>query len=160
MSKDKTFSEAEAERFFAVRYHGMTWDLLEKKDRDLEEDEKMIDYAHSSLAHWRKAGKEINLQRGYWLLSRVYTTLKLSEPALKYAKRCLQETHDHPDQMEDFDVAFAYEAMARSNAVCGDRKGFQKNFQLAEETGNSIKKGDDREYFQSDLKAGDWFGYK
>ncbi|HKZ44354.1 MAG TPA: hypothetical protein VJZ78_04880 [Anaerolineales bacterium] len=159
MSDSKTYSEAEAERFFAVKFHGMTWDMLDKPDRSMDDSEKMIDYAHSSLAHWRKAGREINLQRGYWLLSRVYSVLHMAEPALKYAKQCRQVTSDFPDQMEDFDLAFSYEALARAYAASGNKDEFQKNFDLAEETGNSIMKKEDREYFGKDLHAGDWFGF-
>ena len=57
MSEKKTYTEEEANRFFAVNFHGMTWDLLDKPNRTADDDEKLIDYAHSSLAHWRKAGK-------------------------------------------------------------------------------------------------------
>ena len=136
----------------------MTWDLLDKSDRNMEDEEKLADYAHSSLAHWRKAGIEINLQRGFWLLSRVYAVLNQSEPAKKYAKRCLQFTLEYPAQMEDFDVAFAYEAMARSFALTGETEEFQKNYHLAEETGKSIKNEGDREVFQNEFLSGDWFG--
>ena len=160
MSEKDTYTEEEANRFFAVNFHGMTWDLLEKSNRSADDDEKLIDYAHSSLAHWRKAGKEINLQRGFWLLSRVYTILKQPDPALKYAKRCQQITLEFPNQMEDFDVAFAYEALARSFALAGDSREFQKNNLLAEETGKSIKEKGDREVFENDFQSGDWFGCK
>jgi len=159
MVEEKTFSEEEAERFFAVKFHGMTWDMLEKSDRSREDSDKMIDYAHSSLAHWRKAGKEINLQRGYWLLSRVYSLLHMAEPALKYAEQCQQVTLDFPIQMEDFDIAYAFEALARSHAASGNTVEFQKNFHQAEEAGKSIKKKGDRDYFKEDLNGGDWFGF-
>ena len=160
MKEEKRYTEKEAERFFAVKFHGMTWDMLDKTDRSNDDNEKMIDYAHSSLAHWRKAGKEINLQRGYWLLSRVYAILKMAQPALVYAERCLQVTKDFPEQLEDFDFAFAYESMARSQAASGNKEAFLKNFQLAEEAGNKIKKKGDRDYFFQDFKAGEWFGMR
>ena len=158
MSEKKIYSETEADRFFAAKFHGMTWDLLDKSNRNKEDDEKLENYAHSSLAHWRKAGKEINLQRGFWLLSRVYSVLNQSESSQKYAKRCIQVTLEHPAQMEDFDVAFAYEAMARSFALAGEKEEYQKNFHLAEEAGKSIRNEGDREVFQNELSSGDWFG--
>jgi len=158
MSEKKTYSETEADQLFAAKFHGMTWNLLDKSDRKTEDDEKLTDYAHSSLAHWRKTGKEINLQRGFWLLSRVYTVLNQCEPAQKYAKRCLQVTLEYPDQMEDFDIAFSYEAVARSFSLAGENEEYQKNIRLAEEAGKSIKNESDREVFQNELQSGDWFG--
>ena len=62
--------------------------------------------------------------------------------------------------MEDFDVAFAYEALARSFALAGDSEEFQKYNLLAEEAGKSIKDKADREVFQNDFQSGDWFGCK
>ena len=160
MSETKTYTETEAERFFAVNFHGMTWDLLGKTNRTLEDNEEMIDYAHSSLAHWRKAGKEINLQRGYWLLSRVYSVIKKVDPCVEYAIRCQKVTNDFPDQMEDFDIAFSFEALARAHALAGNKDEFLKYHKMAKDTGKSIKKDDDRKVFEDDLNSGDWFGFK
>ena len=41
MSEEKTYSESEAQRLFAVRFHGKVWELLEKPDRTKQEDELM-----------------------------------------------------------------------------------------------------------------------
>ncbi len=70
------------------------------------------------------------------------------------------EKGEYPDQMEDFDVAFAYEALARSFALAGDHEEYQKNYHLAKEAGESIKDKGDHKVFQNDLQSGDWFGCK
>ena len=56
MSEEKTYTESEAQRFFAVRYNGTTWDLLEKPDRTKADDELMVHTAHASCCHWLAAG--------------------------------------------------------------------------------------------------------
>ena len=42
MTEEKVYTEAEAERFFAIEYNGITWNLLEKEDRSAEEDALMV----------------------------------------------------------------------------------------------------------------------
>ena len=59
-----------------------------------------------------------NLGRGEWQCSRVYAVLGRGEPALWHAKRCL--AHAQGDGAEDWDLAAAYESMARASAVAGD----------------------------------------
>ncbi len=63
MPDEKQYSEADVHRFFAVQYHGKTWELLDKIDRTPVENECLADYAHTSLAHWRVAGTAVHYQR-------------------------------------------------------------------------------------------------
>ena len=64
MSEEKTYTEAEAHRFFAIGLNGKTWELLEKPDRTPQEGEVMIHAAHASCYHWLRAGSGLNHQRG------------------------------------------------------------------------------------------------
>ena len=115
MSEEKVYTEAEAERFFAIEHNGITWTLLEKKERTPEEDALMVHAAHSSCMHWLQAGTPTHHQRGEWLISRVYSVLGYADEALRHAKTCMALTKEHPDMMQDFDWAFAYEAVARAS---------------------------------------------
>ncbi|MHA2399077.1 MAG: hypothetical protein ACXADU_09330 [Promethearchaeota archaeon] len=140
-----------------------TWDFIEKKDRTAEDDLNMIHSAHTSIFHWRflvneGKGTAVNLQRGEWLLSRVYTTLERGEPALYHAKICLDITEKN--SIGDFDLAFAYESVARSSALLQDKAEFKKHLKLANEAGEDIKSKDDKDYFFEDLNGGNWFGLK
>jgi hypothetical protein len=160
MEETKTYTVAEAERFFAVNYFNKIWDLLEKSGRTPEEDEIMLEYAHASLAHWRIAGTPLNVQRGQWMLSRVYCVLGHAEPALAHAHRCKQLTEQHLDLMQDFDLAFAWESLARAHALAGHHEEVQKLCHKAEETGRLIKDDQDRKAFEDDFNGGDWYGMK
>ena len=64
----------------------------------------------------------VNLARGEWQCSRVYAVLGRGEPALWHARRCLAyaEAAAADGTAEDWDVASAYETLARASAVSGD----------------------------------------
>ena len=154
-----------------IKYHekmakgtfNKTWDFLNKKDRTAEDDLNMVHTVHASRYHWgilvtEGKGGPVNLQRGEWIISRVYTVLERGEPALYHAKICLDLTKKH--DIGDFDLAFAYETMARSSALIKNKKDFEKYFKLAKDAGEKIKKKDDRDYFFEDLNGGPWFRMK
>lgn len=140
-----------------------TWDYLDKKDRTDEDHVNMVHTAHTSRYHWgilvsKGKGGPINLQRGEWIISRVYSILGRGEPALYHAKQCLNLTEKN--DIGDFDLAFAYEAMARASALLKNKKDFEKYHELALKAGEEIKKKEDKKYFLEDLDGGPWFGMK
>jgi DNA-binding transcriptional MerR regulator len=106
-------------RALAVGLFNHTWTLLEKSDRTTAETDEMIHAAHASRYHWGEAGEGVNLARGEWQCSRVYAVLGRGEPAVWHARRCVELTEANDDR-EDWDLAAAYEAMARAFAVSGD----------------------------------------
>jgi hypothetical protein len=79
----------------------------------------------------------------------VYSVLKRSEPALYHAKRCLEICLEN--NLKDFDIAFAYEAMARAHTTAGNRIESEKHLQLARYVADQIKDEKDKDYFLSEL---------
>ena len=156
--EEKTYTLSQAQTHFAVDFHTKTWELLEKPTRTGEENERMIDYAHASLAHWRAAGTAARHQRGEWLLSRVYAVLGDAPHALRHARRCMEILESNQAEMADFDFAFAYEALARAYAVA-EKQTEAKNFlELAKKAGEVIAEADDRQVFFDELNGGQWHG--
>jgi len=141
----------EAHKTFAVNLFNQTWDLIDKEDKSQEEIDRMIHGAHASRYHWEVVGERVNLVRGEWLISRVYALINRAEPCLYHASRCLRITLEN--DLKDFDLAFAYEAMARACDLVGDEVEKAKYLSLAQNAGTLIKKTDDRNYFFSDLKT-------
>jgi hypothetical protein len=141
----------ELHKKFAIDLFNLTWNLLDKKDRTREEDERMIHAAHASRFHWGQIGTPLEFERGEWQISRVYSVLRRSEPALYHAKRCVDLCQKNG--IEDFDIAFAYEAMARAHAAAGAGAECEKSVQLAEEAAEHIQKKEDKDYFLSELKT-------
>jgi hypothetical protein len=145
---EKEMSKEEHKKI-AINLFNLTWSLLDKKDRTKEEDDQMVHAAHASRYHWGEIGTPLEFERGEWQISRVYSVLGRSEPALYHAKRCLEICKEN--NIGDFDIAFAYEAQARAYAVGGNKEECNKNTKLAREAAGQIKKEEDKDYFLSEL---------
>jgi len=136
---------------FAVDCFNQTWDLIEKEERSQEERDQMIHAAHASRYHWEFVGTAVNLARGEWLISRVYAVLNRVEPCLYHADRCLKITLGN--DLKDFDLAFAYEAMARACNLAGDEVETAKYVALAKDAGADIADENDCKYFFRELQS-------
>lgn len=156
MTDNLTLTVAEWHRRQAVELFNFTWTMLDKADRTASDNELMIHAAHASRYHWQIAGEVVNYLRGDWQIARVYTLLELPERALHYAQVSLRQCEDN--RIGDFDLAFAYEAVARALACAGETAGAQEHYRLAERAGAQIAEEDDRLHFQKELRAGPWFG--
>jgi tetratricopeptide (TPR) repeat protein len=157
MSENKQITKNEAHLLFAKTTFNNIWSLLEKKDRSPAEDEDILLNAFTSLYHWKQVGKDVNFQRGYWMLSRVYQTLGQAEQALEWGLKCHRITQDNTSGMEDFDLAYAEEIMARAYAMNGDLKNARDHYQMAVDLGNNIKDPDDKKIFFDDFQGGEWY---
>jgi hypothetical protein len=62
--------------------------------------------------------------------------------------------------MEDFDIAYAYEGMARANALSGNIEAAEKFLGLAESAGEEISDAESKKIFMGDLNSGAWHGIK
>ena len=146
--------------YMGIEMNIQTWNLLNKKDRNEQEDLRMINFAKASLYHWRKSDKYelVNEQRGQWMLSRVYSFLGKADEALSYAKQTLKITEEQ--DLQDFDLAGAYESMARAHATSNNKNESIKWLKKAKKAGDLIKSDKDKEYFISDLESEPWFNIK
>jgi hypothetical protein len=141
----------EEERQLAVDLFNHSWTLLRLAERTPEQDDELVHAAHASRHHWAAVGTPANLARGEWQLSRVYATLGRAEPALHHARRCLAYCEANPEAIEDWDVPFAHEALARAYAVAGDDEEARQHAERARELGEWIADAEDRELLAADL---------
>jgi hypothetical protein len=132
-------------RQLGVDLYNNTWRLIESRD----DDELMVNEAHASAYHWSRAPecKPENVARGHWMISRVYTLVGRAEPAVHHARRCLEVCEAHG--LRDWDLAFAYEALARAYRVAGDAEAVARYRALAEQV--EIADAEDREQVLKDL---------
>jgi tetratricopeptide (TPR) repeat protein len=126
-----------------------TWKLLDKPGRTPDEDALMIHMAHASAYHWLQVGQPENFARSHWLCSRVYSVLGRSEPAIYHANFVLDICERN--EIGDWDLAFAYEALARAYAVAGESAESARWLAKAHEASESIAEDEDRELVLSDL---------
>ncbi len=158
MTEEAKYTEQECHKRFAVQLNNLVWNLLQTENRTADDNYTMIHAAHASCYHWSIIGEPINLQRGEWLIAHVYAVLNRSEPALHHAKRCLALTDEN--KFVDFDLAYAYEGIARAYAAAGKASEAKKYVKLAQEAGDKIKNKEDKELFMSDFAAEPWYGMK
>ena len=137
----------------AADLFNLVWRLLEKSDRTLEDDELMVHAAHASRFYWGEAGTAVNWARGDWQIACVYATLGRAEPALHHAQRCLDRCLESPEEMEPFDLPYAYEALARAHGVAGDRDQAAHYLALAHQSAERVEDADDREHLVRDLDS-------
>ena len=164
--RDEQALSQEQRRQLAVDLFNHTWTLIGAEERTPEQDDEMIHAAHASRYHWGEVGTRANFGRGEWQISRVYCVLGRGEPALHHAHRCLAYIVEGDAAVEpgagrcdgvaaagteDWDLPFAYEALARASAVAGDDAESARYEQLARETGAAIAEADDREHFFEEL---------
>ena len=136
-------------RRLAVDLFNFVWTLLEKPQRSVEENDAMLNAACASCYHWGLVGQPVNQARGQWQISRVCSVLGLAESAAHHARRSLKICRQH--NIGDFDLAFAYEALARAAAVAKNADRCRENLQLARDAANDIKEVDDREWLMKNL---------
>jgi hypothetical protein len=141
--------DADEQRDLAKSLYGRVWMLLETDGRTPEQDDEMIHAAHASRFHWGEVGGPEHRARGEWQCSRVYSVLGRGEPAIHHATRCLQICEQHG--MGDWDLAFAYEALARAHGTAGSEDECARYKQLAREAGDEIADAEDREVFETDF---------
>jgi hypothetical protein len=135
-------------RRLGVDLFNEVWRLLESR----ADDDRMLHAAHASRFHWGEAPecRPENLARGEWQVSRVYALLGRPEPAIWHARRCLR--HCEENGLGDWDLAYAYEALARAHALGGNAEAAEWKAK-ARAAGDAIADPEDREHFDEDFST-------
>jgi hypothetical protein len=142
---------AEEERQLAVELFNRAWTLMETAERTEEQDDELINTAHASAYHWTQVGTPANRARSEWQLSRAYTVLDRPEPALHHARRCLAYCEENPEAIEDWDLPYAHEALARAHALAGEADVAGRHAAAARELAAGVAGAEDREHLEADL---------
>lgn len=134
-------------RTLAAQLFNDSWTIMDLETRTSEQVDAMIHTAHASAYHWLQAGNLINQARSHWQISRVYVVANRPEPARYHAHRCLE--YCQQADAEDWDLAYAYEALAR--ACC-----LHENTELTQQYINQalsipISEKENRELLESDI---------
>jgi hypothetical protein len=111
----------------------------------------MIHAAHASRHHWSLAAGSTpaHAARGEWQCSRVYAVLGRPEAATWHARQCLEICE--ANGIGDWDIAFAFDALARASRAAGDDDARAHWLTLAREAGDKIEEAEERELLLSDL---------
>ena len=160
MDEIKMYTIDEAHKHFAKSINGRVWELLQKSGRSPSDNDEMLHAAHACTYHWKFAGTAVHQQRGEWLVSHVHVLLGHPNEALRHAERCFELTESNKDLMKDFDIAYAFEGLARAHAMIGDQKMAEEFLYLAQQAGNGIMDEEDKSIFMGDFDSGNWYGLR
>jgi hypothetical protein len=133
----------------AVETNNQIWPVLDTENPTEAELEKALHMAYASRYHWDKIGTAVNAVRAEYMITRVYSAMKRGEPALFHAKRCLEIAKE--SDIEDWDLAFVYEAMARAHSAAGNKIECKKYHELAQNAINKVKNSEDKKICQGEL---------
>lgn len=148
MNNDNAWVEFQKKQ--AAECFNKTWDYIDKQDRTLLEEREMIHCAHASRYLWGQVGTPINLERGEWLISKVYYLSGNGERALYHAKACCDICIEN--NIADFDITFAYESMANAYKLLGNSEKSALYKEKAFTSLQNIHKQEDRDYAESELQ--------
>jgi hypothetical protein len=140
-------------RQLGVDLYNYTWTLLEKHDRTRDDDDELLSATHASAYHWSHAagaGPQ-NAARSQWQISRVNAVLGRGEAALYHAERCLE--HCTENGIGDWDLAAAYEALARAHKVVGNDAAFRRNVDLGRDALAQVADKEDSEHIAEDFDS-------
>ncbi len=114
--------------------------------------------AFASAYHWSQIGSVANRVRGEHLIAR--TALRVGEIslALSHARRCLALASANSGEVEDWDLGFAHEALARALAASGEIDEAREHYRKAVRIAGSVRDREDREILEAEIARGEWFG--
>jgi len=143
--------DGETETALAAALFNGVWALLEQPNRTEDDDARMLHMSHAQCHHWSQVGTAVNFVRAEWQCSRVYATLRRSEPALFHARRAFALCE--AAGIGDFDLAFCYEALARAHAVADDDEAARVWRQRGLNAAQDVADDDDRALLLADLES-------
>ncbi len=144
-TKGERLTEAEWHRKTAADLFNGVWRVLDKSRRTQAEEDWIVHAAHASRHHWGAVGTPANVAVGEWQVSHVYAVLGRAEPATHHARRCLALCRRNG--VQDYPLAFAYEALARADAVAGRARDLRHHLAQGYRAGLKIADKEDREEF-------------
>jgi hypothetical protein len=147
-------ADPECHRAFARQTNQRVRALLTEVARTPDDDDAMVTAAYASAYHRGAVGGAVEDARAEWLLSRVNVVVGRPDVAAHHARRSFEVCEENG--LGDFDLAYAYEGMARAASISGDVNGTELWRAKAAVAGEEIADSEDKELFFSDLADGPW----
>ncbi len=153
MAEKSEFDRKAAHKYFSVNCFNQAWDLIDKTERNPEEDEEMIRLSLASHYHWTQRDDYSNTSASIalWQISRIYAILGRADNARRYGQLCLGASQE--SDVAPFFLGYAYEALARAEAASGNEEGMQAFRNEARITAEKIKEADEKNMLLDDLNT-------
>lgn len=158
---ERMVEERDLHRWFGVQLNNGTWNTIDAgsvgPDSPLTERETVLYGAYAGAYHWRQVPEPNTTARGEHLIARTAILTGFHDVARIHADRCLALLESAPEEAEDWDWAFAHEAIARAAAARGDVETAREHHATARRLGEEIAGEVDRTIFLDELARGPWF---
>ena len=140
-----------AHQFFTAQCFNAAWDLVEKSQRTTEVDEQMLRLSLASHWHWTQRNDYTAKTQSiaHWQTARIYALLGQADNARRYAQLCLQASQIQG--MASFYLTYVYEALARAEAVAGNKREMVLYLDEAHQIANTITESDSKQQLLADL---------
>jgi hypothetical protein len=151
MAGKTDFDHQAAHKYFSAHCFNSAWDLIDKSERTPEEDEEMIRLSLASQFHWtqREDFTSTSASIGFWQTSRIYALLSQVDNARRYGQLCLNASQG--DEIPPFYLGYAYEALARAEAVGGNEREMNSFLDKANAAAERIEEADEKKMLLDDL---------
>ncbi len=149
MSNAEKMTLDEFHKKIAIQTNNSVWPTLDKDSPSQDELDQALHMAHTSHYHWSKIGEPINIARAEYMIARVYSAMGEGSRAAHHAELCLKITEK--TGIGDFDLAFAYEVLAKAHAANGDSESCKKYKQLAQKATDAVKDDQDKKICQGEV---------
>ncbi len=136
----------------AIECNNAAWELFDKADRSVHDDEDLLRRVYASAYHWQRASGRgpVNEVRSLYMQAKAHLGVGNAQAGLQYAQRCMAETTGLG--LQDFDLAYAHEMMARSLQAVGRSEEAATEWAAAKAV--PIADPEDKAIVAADLAAG------
>ncbi|MEP5569282.1 MAG: hypothetical protein ABJN62_15685 [Halioglobus sp.] len=128
-------------RFFAMEANNLAWELAVQA-RSSEQNQEMLDAAHTAAFHWNAVGTTLNKMRAKMLLAEVHALMGLGVSALNYAEQVRE--YFLSQQSPDWEVAFVHTIHAHAASAAGNQEEFIGSYEAAKIAIAKIEDEEDR----------------
>lgn len=148
-------SEKNTMKKLAIELNNKAWSFFEKRDLSAHDIASMLECAYTSLHLWSLVGKDINIARGHWLISRAACVAKEMGLSRIHANLCDEWTAKSEEGKADFDLFYANEALSRSLSFSEVDKA-KDYYSRAKAIALTIADEETKKLCLSDLATGPW----
>jgi hypothetical protein len=151
--KKKKVNIKAAHKYFSADCFNKTWAYIDLPEWTADQEEEMLRLALASHWHWtqRKDYRPTNASIANWQVSRVFALLGQADIARRFALRSLEAIEN--EDVPPFYTGYAYEALARAEAVAGDEESMQAYIDKARGAAGSVDDEESKQLLLSDLDA-------
>jgi len=152
-NSNKTTSNEAIHKRFSAECFNKVWEFIDKKERSPEEEEEMLRLAMTSHWHWTQRSDYApdKASVGYWQISRVFALMGQADNARRFAKRSLDVLENV--EVDPFFIGYAYEALARAEAVAGDGTATKRYLDVASGIAAKLSDEEMRAMLAADLES-------